>query len=215
MIAVFLLLPAAESGQTTTNARAPPLRASEEVHDRNMFTPLSPRHSAHITALAVLALCTLTGAATGFGSVDRSTAPLAVSASWTWPVPAPHPIVQPFIAPETQYSAGHRGIDIAAPADSIVRSPADGVIHFSGFVVNRSLVSIDHGGGILSSFEPVHSDLAEGTLVRRGEQIGVLQSGHCSTPCLHLGVRVQGRYVSPLNYLGTLAPSVLLPTRPI
>lgn len=180
-----------------------------------MFTRFSPRYAARITALAVLALCALTGAATETDSVIGDNAPLAVSASWVWPVPAPHPIVQPFIAPQTQYSSGHRGIDIAAPIGVIVRSPADGVIHFSGFVVNRSLVSIDHGGGILSSFEPVHSDLTEGTLVRRGEQIGVLQSGHCSTPCLHLGVRVHGHYVSPLNYLGQLAPSVLLPTRPL
>lgn len=185
------------------------------MHDQNVFIRFSPRYVAHITTLAVLALCALTGATTEPGSIGRHTAPLAVLASWVWPVSAPHPIVQPFIAPQTQYSAGHRGIDIAAPADSIVRSPADGIIHFSGFVVNRNLVSIDHGGGILSSFEPVHSDLTEGTLVRRGEQIGVLQSGHCSTPCLHLGVRVHGHYVSPLNYLGPLAPSVLLPTRPL
>lgn len=185
-----------------------------------MLTQLSLRDAARVSAIAVLALCALTGATTETGSTEapsseKHNAPLAVSASWTWPVPAPHPIVQPFIAPETQYSSGHRGIDIAVPAGSIVRSPADGVIHFSGFVVNRSLVSIDHGGGILSSFEPVQSDLTEGTLVRRGEQIGVLQSGHCSTPCLHLGVRVHGHYVSPLNYLGQLAPSVLLPTRPL
>ena len=92
-------------------------------------------------------------------------------------------------------------------------APADGVIHFSGFVVDRSLVSIDHGGGLISSFEPVLPSLAEGAIVRRGEQIGTLQSGHCRVPCLHFGVRLHGEYLSPLNFLGGIERSVLLPTR--
>lgn len=180
-----------------------------------MFTSLSPRRTAGLISLAALALGTLIGATPWPGGTSDDNDPRVVSSSWAWPVPSPHPITRPFIAPQTQYSSGHRGIDIAASAGAIVRSPANGVIHFSGFVVNRSLVSIDHGAGVLSSFEPVLSHLAEGTLVRRGEELGVLQSGHCSAPCLHLGVRVHGHYVSPLNFLGRLEPSVLLPTRPL
>ena len=126
---------------------------------------------------------------------------------------APHPIVRPFIAPVTPYASGHRGIDIAAAEGTTVRAPASGIVHFSGFVVDRYVVSIDHGRGILSSFEPVLSTLAEGTVVQRGEPIGALQSGHCRAPCLHLGVRVNGMYVSPLNFLGGIPHSVLLPTR--
>lgn len=144
-----------------------------------------------------------------------ATAGDGTGAAWAWPVDSPHPVVRPFIAPKTTYSAGHRGIDIAAYVGAILRSPADGVIHFSGFVVDRSLVSIDHGGGLISTFEPVFPALAEGTVVHRGEQIGALQSGHCGAPCLHFGVRLNGQYVSPLNYLGGIPHSVLLPTRRI
>lgn len=133
--------------------------------------------------------------------------------AWSWPVDAPHPVVRDFIAPATAYSAGHRGIDIDARSGAIVRAPASGIVHFSGFVVNRNLLSIDHGGGIISSYEPVLAELTEGTQVHRGQEIGVLQSGHCRTPCLHLGVRSYGQYVSPLKFLGGISPSVLLPTR--
>ncbi len=96
-------------------------------------------------------------------------------------------------------------------------------MHFVGVVVDRSVISIEHAGGLISSFEPVSSPLAEGVLVHRGEQIGTLraakagapQSGHCGAPCLHFGVRLHGQYVSPLNYLGGIPHSILLPTREI
>lgn len=170
-----------------------------------------PYRVATTAVIALLAATVLTGSTIAIAATPTARA----SANWAWPTPEPHPVVRTFVAPETPYSAGHRGVDIAALPGAIVRAPTNGTIHFSGFVVNRSLVSINHGGGILSSFEPVLSSLTEGTFVRRGEPIGVLQSGHCSTPCLHFGVRRDGQYVSPLNYLGGLEHSVLLPTREI
>lgn len=161
---------------------------------------------------AVLALLLILPAS-GSAAANGETTGVATAAAWLWPLDEPHPIVRPFEAPETPYSAGHRGIDISGQIGSVVRAPANGIIHFSGFIVNRYVVSLDHGGGVLSSFEPVHSELAAGTLVRRGQPIGTLQSGHCRVPCLHLGARVYGHYVSPLNFLGGIPRSVLLPTR--
>lgn len=132
---------------------------------------------------------------------------------WTWPVGPAHAIVRPFIAPLTPYAAGHRGIDIAAATDTAVVAPADGVVHFSGFVVDRPVLSIRHPDGLISSFEPIESALAEGVPVRRGDAIGTVRAGHCAETCLHLGVRRYGEYLSPLNYLGGIPLSVLLPTR--
>src|SRR5690606_30108328 len=80
---------------------------------------------------------------------------VAETASWSWPLAAPHPVVRPFIAPLTPYSSGHRGIDIGGVDHELVSSPADGVVHFAGWVVNRPVVSIRHPGGLISSFEPV------------------------------------------------------------
>lgn len=132
--------------------------------------------------------------------------------AWRWPVEGTHAIVRPFLAPATAYSAGHRGVDIAA-TDPAVRAPADGVVHFSGVVVDRPVLSIQHPGGLLSSYEPVESGLVKGQAVAAGDQIGLVLPGHCSTLCLHFGVRRDGEYISPLTLLGGIEPAVLLPTR--
>lgn len=177
-----------------------------------MTSPLLPRNLRFTCAAIVFLL--FTSAFTPLADARISSAiPDFRSTSWTWPIDASHTIIRPYIAPETAFSAGHRGIDIAAPVGAAVRSPADGIVHFSGFVVNRSLISIDHGGGLITSFEPVSSDLVEGATVQRGEPIGTLQIGHCRQSCLHVGVRLHGQYVSPMNFLGGQPPSVLLPTR--
>lgn len=138
-----------------------------------------------------------------------------VAALWAWPVAAPHQIARPFVAPASEYGAGHRGIDIRAPVGSVVRAPADGVVHFAGVVVDRPVLSIAHAGGVLSSYEPVETSLAAGDAVRRGQAIGTLAAGHCASGCLHFGVRVDGRYVNPLLFLGEVPWAVLLPVAPL
>ena len=119
-----------------------------------------------------------------------------------------------YLAPPTRYGAGHRGIDIGAAEGTPVLAPADGVVHFVGVVVDRPVLSIEHAGGVLSSFEPVASELHAGDAVRRGEVVGTLVPGHCTSgPCLHLGARVDGEYVNPLVFLGGVPHAVLYPTR--
>lgn len=137
------------------------------------------------------------------------------SIRWAWPVGPPFGIVRSFIAPVTPYSSGHRGIDIGGADGGDVVAPAAGIVHFAGWVVNRPVVSLRHPNGLISSFEPVTSTLAEGTAVARGQVIGRLEPGHCATACLHFGVRRHGEYVSPLLYLAGIPRSVLLPTRTI
>lgn len=170
-------------------------------------------------AFVVAGAAGLTTAVPAAASVDADATgqlppPGVVSAagSWSWPVAAPHPIARQFIAPATPYGAGHRGIDIRAP-DGVVYAPAAGIVSFSGAVVDRPVLSIRHPGGLVSSFEPVQSDLVAGDAVSRGQLVGTLARGHCYTLCLHFGVRLDGAYVNPLIYLGEVQRSVLLPTR--
>lgn len=99
------------------------------------------------------------------------------------------------------------------PSRVPVLAPADGVVSFAGVVVDRPVLSIRHAGGLVSSYEPVVTTLVAGDSVARGQQIGELQAGHCAELCLHFGVRLDGAYISPLNYLGGIPWSVLLPTR--
>jgi len=137
--------------------------------------------------------------------------PAAQLGTWSWPVSGAHALARPYVAPSGPYAAGHRGIDIRSPAGSQVLAPDDGVVHFVGFVVDRPVLSIEHAGGVLSSFEPVQSELVAGDRVARGQVIGTLLPGHCAAPCLHLGARVDGEYVNPLLFLGGVGWSVLYP----
>ncbi|WP_243730474.1 M23 family metallopeptidase [Nesterenkonia salmonea] len=57
-----------------------------------------------------------------------------------------------------------------------MRSPADSVVSFSGGVVDREVLSINHGGGYVSSFEPVASALEVGDTVTEGDIIATLST---------------------------------------
>lgn len=170
------------------------------------------RMALTVAIVAVTAL-TISFSASGHASAAATPGP------WGWPTDPPRSIARPYLAPATPYTAGHRGIDIRlAPPESTpasVYAPADGVVYFVGYVVDRPVLTLQHDGGLLSSYEPVTSPLAAGDRIRRGQTIGTLESGHCVKACLHFGVRRGGEYVSPLNYLGGILHSVLLPTRPL
>ncbi|ACL39373.1 Peptidase M23 [Pseudarthrobacter chlorophenolicus A6] len=133
--------------------------------------------------------------------------------SWDWPL-APRPaVLRGFDPPPKPWLSGHRGVDLeaAGPAVDVV-SPAAGTVSFVGVVVDRPVITIDHGTGLRSSFEPVVSPLAVGSAVAQGQVIGTTLPGHCpAAGCLHWGVRQGEDYVDPLQFVLDLRPSVLLP----
>lgn len=118
---------------------------------------------------------------------------------FTWPLPPPHPVVRAFEAPATPYGPGHRGVDLAAEAGTPVLATADGRVVHAGAVATRTLVSLEHAGGLRTTYEPVEPAVPAGRLVRRGQVIGHLQEGHCPTPCLHWGARRGKTYLDPLR----------------
>lgn len=142
-------------------------------------------------------------------SISRSSAHALRSGSWSWPVAGPHTISRNYSAPTHVYSPGHRGIDVRAELGSEILAPADGVVRFVGWVVDRSVLSIDHEG-VISTFEPVDAVVKKGERVSRGQVIGILSSGpHCT--CLHMGARQGNSYLSPMALLGSVPAAVLLP----
>ncbi len=166
----------------------------------------------------MLALSLLVGAAVGGSPAVPAAAgpapggpPVAELGTWNWPVSGAHALARPYVAPAGPYAPGHRGIDIRAPDGATVLAPADGIVHFAGFVVDRPVLSIEHAGGVLSSYEPVQTTLVAGDRVARGQAVGAVLPGHCASPCLHLGARVDGGYVNPLLFLGGVGWSVLYP----
>jgi murein DD-endopeptidase MepM/ murein hydrolase activator NlpD len=124
-------------------------------------------------------------------------------------------VTRAFEAPESQYTAGHRGIDLASEVNDAVFAPHDGVVSFAGRVVDRPVLSITQPDDLISTVEPVIATVAAGDRVRAGQVIGAVSSGgHCPPGCLHFGVRLHGLYVSPLLFLGTVPRAILLPAVP-
>ncbi|WP_309107000.1 peptidoglycan DD-metalloendopeptidase family protein [Arthrobacter sp.] len=131
--------------------------------------------------------------------------------SWSWPLSPQPAVLREFDPPDKPWLSGHRGVDLKAEDPAQVISPESGTVTFVGVVVDRPVITIDHGG-IKSSFEPVESTLVVGTAVSKGDVIGTVLAGHCGdAPCLHWGVRRGEEYLNPLSFVRDLRPSVLLP----
>lgn len=82
----------------------------------------------------------------------------------------------------------------------------DGVVAFAGDLAGRGVVSVEHPDGLRTTYEPVTPLLPQGTVVVRGQPLGVVQAGHSGCPaaaCLHWGVRRGEVYLDPLRLLGT------------
>lgn len=161
--------------------------------------------SRSLTVLLLVLLC-LGGAA--------STA--KASAGWLIP-PVDGAIVRPFAAPYSGYSAGHRGVDFAAPAGTAVRAAGDGEVHFAGGVAGVAAVSIDHGDGLRSTYSTLSEvSVTKGERVTAGTWIGRVGSSHLGQSSgLHFGVKVAGGYVDPELHLGPLDASAAVRLEPV
>ncbi|WKD57449.1 Peptidase family M23 [Corynebacterium capitovis DSM 44611] len=89
-----------------------------------------------------------------------------------------------------------------------VRSSGPGVVAFAGTVAGVPAVSIDHPGGIRTTYQPVHPRVETGTIVEEGQVIGML--GHSPEhDGLHWGARTgPDSYINPLTLLA--APTIRL-----
>jgi murein DD-endopeptidase MepM/ murein hydrolase activator NlpD len=153
------------------------------------------------------------GASVGAGaSVDTVTEPRRVEARWVWPTGS-RVVERAWEAPSSDYAAGHRGLDVPAVLGSPASAVDDGTVAFAGAVGGRTVVTIDHGDGLVSTLDSVTPLVAAGDEVVQGAPVGRVSVGHCpeSAPCLHLGARVDGRYVDPMAYLPPAEWPVLLP----
>jgi len=143
--------------------------------------------------------------------------PGGANASTAWQLPLARPIlVHQFLQPNSDYSAGHRGVDLLAKIGERVLAPADGIVQFTGVVVNRGVITLTHET-LKTSFEPVCTTLLVGQRVLRGATIGRICSpvgyqNHCKPRiCLHFSLRNSVGYLSPLYVIGGLSPSRLRP----
>jgi len=125
-----------------------------------------------------------------------------------WPVTGP--VVRGFDPPSSTYGAGHRGIDIGAESGLSVVVPEDGVVTFVGAINYVPMLTVTHGDGVRTTYQPVTALVRQGERVVAGQPIGNLLPGHCTAPCLHFGVLQGKTYLDPLAWLGAASGAVRL-----
>jgi murein DD-endopeptidase MepM/ murein hydrolase activator NlpD len=183
------------------------LRTSARVSRTRRALPAGALVVALVVTTAVTALTTPPGP-------DRAPAPLLRSGPVVeYRLPVDDVVVRRFERPAHRWSPGHRGIDIEAPAATPVRAPGDGVVTFSGTVVDRGVLTIEHPDGLRSSLEPLVDAVPAGTRVHAGVVVGAVADGgtHCAPgDCLHWGVRRGEVYLDPFTLLPGASPIVLL-----
>ena len=127
--------------------------------------------------------------------------------SWAWPLDDRRVSGQ-FDLPDTEYSAGHRGVDLPGRVGEPVRAVARGRVSFAGAVAGVGVVTVDHGRE-RSTYQPVEPKVKRGDSVAAGDVVGKLRDSgsHCAIACLHLG-RLEagsqsGSYLDPLDRLAS------------
>ena len=98
----------------------------------------------------------------------------------------------------------HNGVDLASPSGTNIYAAYDGVVvaaTYSGTMGNY--VMINHGSGLYTIY--MHASklyVKKDDIVLRGNTIAAVGStGRSTGPHLHFGVRKDGEYVSPWNYI--------------
>jgi murein DD-endopeptidase MepM/ murein hydrolase activator NlpD len=134
----------------------------------------------------------------------RPATPATPASAWVAPLAGPLGVTRAFDAPANPYGPGHRGVDLAGAPGAAVLAAGDGVVVFAGMVAGRPVVSIEHTGGLRTTYEPVDAAVGAGQPVARGSPIGTLAAGHAGCPlaaCLHWGLRRSATYLDPLTLL--------------
>jgi murein DD-endopeptidase MepM/ murein hydrolase activator NlpD len=111
--------------------------------------------------------------------------------------PVDAPVTDPFRPPEDPYGPGNRGIEYDTEPGEVVRAAASGGVEFAGAVAGTLHVTVDHGGGLVSSYSYLQRlSVRVGAAVARGAVIGIAGER------LHFGVRLDGTYADPDTFIG-------------
>ena len=124
-----------------------------------------------------------------------------------WPCPASGRITSKFggrTSPTKGASSDHKGIDIGAATGSNIIAAAAGEVVVSTYSYSAgNYVMLNHGGGVYSVYMHASKLLCKvGDTVKQGQVIAKVGStGYSTGPHLHFGIRVNGTYVNPSQYV--------------
>lgn len=115
-------------------------------------------------------------------------------------------VITPFDPPAVPWGAGSRGVKLAAPPGTPVRAALPGTVTFAGSVAGAGWVTVDHGGGLDTTYGEVTARVGAGRRVRAGEVVGALEE---ERDHLHWGARLDGAYLDPLSLLRLWRPRLV------
>ena len=125
----------------------------------------------------------------------------------TWPLPGFYSVTSYFgnrLHPVLKVYKMHTGVDIAGAGcnGKNVVAAADGKVITAGWISGYGYtVMIDHGGGVVTLYAHSQKLLVKvGDQVKAGQAIMLVGStGYATGPHLHFEVRINGKYVNPLD----------------
>jgi murein DD-endopeptidase MepM/ murein hydrolase activator NlpD len=115
--------------------------------------------------------------------------------------------------PFRRTAAIHYGVDIPGRIGTPVLASAPGVVRFAGAAGSYGeMVEIDHDGALATRYAHLSRILVRpGTRVEQGQLVALMGStGRSTGSHLHFEVRVGGRAVDPLAYLGAATPQPVM-----
>lgn len=127
--------------------------------------------------------------------------------NFIWPCPASSRVTSSFgdrSSPTEGASSNHKGMDIGASTGTNILAAASGEVIISTYSYSAgNYIMINHGGGVYTVYMHCSQLLASvGDQVSQGQVIAKVGSTGVSTgPHLHFGIRVNGTYVNPANYV--------------
>lgn len=133
-----------------------------------------------------------------------STGGMPARTLWRWPLDGTPEVLRRFSPPPAPWLAGHRGVDLAASPGEPVLAAGPGSIGFAGPVGGRGVVTVNHPGGLRTTYLPVTPAVRVGDPVTAGDPLGTLSGPtppHCPESCLHWGLRTGTTYLDPLLLL--------------
>ena len=124
-----------------------------------------------------------------------------------WPAPSYTRVTSDYgwrIHPTLGVNKFHNGVDMAAPGGSPILAAYDGTVAAAGYSSTMgNYIYLNHGSGLVTIY--MHASalyVSAGQSVSKGDKIAAVgTTGRSTGNHLHFGVRLNGEYVSPWNYL--------------
>lgn len=126
---------------------------------------------------------------------------------FTWPAPSYTRISDEYgdrMHPTLKVMKFHNGLDLAAPGGSPILAAYNGTVVAAAYSSTMgNYIMIDHGDNLYTIY--MHASalyVSQGTEVVKGQKIAAVgTTGRSTGNHLHFGVRLNGNYVNPWNYL--------------